>query len=55
MLTMHDEDQILGARPPSNGICVMKLNELFYNKIIVCKIFALGYGSINYLPPFDLF
>ena len=33
--TMHGEDRLLGAGPPSNRLCIMKLDKLFYNKVIV--------------------
>ena len=34
--TTHNEDRILGAGPPSNRLCIMKLHELFYNTFVVC-------------------
>ena len=48
----HDEDRILGAGLPSNGLCIMKLNELFYNTRVVCTTMHLDMkASSNYLHP----
>ena len=50
--TTHDEDQILGAGPPSNGICIMNLNNLFYNIVVLYTCMHSDMkGLSNYLHP----
>ena len=33
---MHNEDRMLGAGPPSNGLYIMKLHKLLYNTMVIC-------------------
>ena len=48
--TTHNEDPILGAGPPSNGLCIMKLHKLFYKTFAVCIcIHADSKASSTYL------
>ena len=50
--TIHDEDRILGASPPSNGLCIMRLNKLFYNTRVVCASMHFDMkASSTYLHP----
>ena len=51
--TTHNEDWILGAGPPSNRLCIIKLHELFYNTFILCIcIHADTKASSTYLISF---
>ena len=51
--TTHNEDRILGADPPSNRLCIMKLHNLFYNTFFICLcIHADTKASSTYLIRF---
>ena len=50
--TIHDEDWIVGASAPLNRLCIMKLDELFYNTRVVCTTMHLDMkASSTYLHP----
>ena len=48
--TTHDEDRILGAGPPSNGLLYYKLGELFHNTIIFMPMHGCVNEMITHLP-----
>ena len=48
--TTHDEDWILGADPPFNGLLYYKLGELFHNTNICMHMHGCVNEMITHLP-----